>query len=341
MIAIAPPYRLNEIKVEVTHRCALQCIHCSSNASESCAREMSKESCLAIVRDASVMGVKQIDFSGGEPLLWQHLEEAIATVREKGMLGRVYTTGCAPHGEERLRRLVAVGADTLIFSLFGASLGPHEQVTTVDGSFQRTVAAIKCATELGTRTEIHFVPMAANYKELRPLAVLGKSLGVPLISVLRFVPQGRGTQEQRSVLNKEHNLELKQLILQLRDEGYDIRTGSPYNFLMVKDQPRCFAGIDRLCVGPDLRIFPCDAFKHIRPGDIGVSAEFSSLDNASLADCWSNSPYLAAVRSYLTTPFAERCRTCKALAKCLSGCVAQKFYACGTLAKVPDPMCLL
>ena len=166
-------------------------------------------------------------------------------------------------------------------------------------------------------------------------------MGVKRISLLRLVPQGRGSNQKDRQLSHSENLELREIIRALRAAGHDIRLGSPYNFLMLQEKPRCWTGIDRLTVGPDLRIFPCDAFKHISPEEIGASSKYSNLSKYSLLECWKKSPYLDAVRKYLATDFAIECKACQKLEDCHSGCMAQKFYAFGELRKCPDPSCLV
>lgn len=108
---------------------------------------------------------------------------------------------------------------------------------------------------------------------------------------------------------------------------------------MLKENPECCAGIDRMTISPDLKISPCDAFKQISPELIGVPNTFSNIANHTLAECWNKSPYFQKIREYLTSPFADKCSSCGVLKNCLSGCVAQKFYSNGTLSKCPDPMC--
>ncbi len=143
-------------------------------------------------------------------------------------------------------------------------------------------------------------------------------------------------------LNRIQNLELRRQIQTLRAEhGHDfVRTGSPYNFLMLNDSPACFAAIDRVIIGPDLRLYPCDAFKMIGAVELVQTADWSCLAGASLTECWSKSPYLEAVRTYLTTDFEDPCDSCKLLEKCASGCLAQKAITYNSLDKKPDPDCL-
>jgi len=335
-----PPFKLKEIKIEVTHDCMLHCVHCSSVADEISGRSMDWTSCKKLLDEASILGTRTIAFSGGEPLLWAHINEAIAKAAQSGAEVYIYTSANVPKAEKKLEELYQDGLSRVMFSIFGADATHHEKITNIPGSFNKTIAtAIYCAN-IGLTTEFHFVPLAYNCNELPEIANKGRNMGIKRISVLRLVPQGRGAKTNEE-LSHDQNIELRKTIKDLRDHGHDIRLGSPYNFLMLREKPQCCSGIDRLTVGPDLRIFPCDAFKHILPSDIGASSDYSSLATHSLAECWEKSSYLNVVREYLMADFAPECVMCAKLEVCLSGCMAQKFYAFGELKKCPDPMCLL
>jgi radical SAM protein with 4Fe4S-binding SPASM domain len=335
------PFKLREIKIEVTYRCPLACIHCSSDATPSSSLEMSREECLQIIHEAIQMGAKEVAFSGGEALIWSGLDEAIGTAIRGGLHVIIYTSGNIPNARARIERLAKLGVNTLIFSIFAATQTDHEQVTRIKGSFLKTRRAIDIANNNALGTELHFVPLANNYKDLEDIAHLSNDWGVTQISILRFVPQGRGALIKHRALNRIQNIQLKRTIERLRSKGFDIRTGSPYNFLMLNDQPKCSSAIDRLIIGPDLRIFPCDAFKQIKAEEVVGTIEFSQIKGVGLGECWESSPFLEAVREYLTTDFAEPCASCDALENCLSGCLAQKVIANGNFEKRPDPMCLL
>jgi radical SAM protein with 4Fe4S-binding SPASM domain len=334
-------FNLREIKLEVTYRCPLACIHCSSDATPLSPLEMTPDECFRILQEAVEMGVDQVAFSGGEPLIWGGLDRAVYIAAHAGMQVSVYTSGNVPSVSERIGQLVESGLHTCIFSIFGAAEGVHEQITRAEGSYQGTRAAISAATDRALKVELHFVPLSTNFRELEEIAVTARSWGVSRISVLRLVPQGRGSLIRGRLLNRLQNLQLKRIIEQLRSQGFDIRTGSPYNFLMLNDQPKCSSGIDRLIVGPDLRIYPCDAFKQVKAEELVGTLRLSSLKDSSLLDCWRASPFFAAVRKYLSTPFAEPCASCKARDRCLSGCLAQKVIEHGDFEKRPDPMCLM
>lgn len=333
------PYYLNEIKMEVTHACVLRCKHCSSLAFDTCPRQMDWDECHRVLSGAAKMRVKEVAFSGGEPLLWKPLQSAIRFATENGMKVFLYTTGNAPNAFDSLKRLKASGLSRVVFSLYGPDKERHEAVTRVGGSFETTLSSVRKCISFGLDVEFHFVPMPQNYRELTAVAQLGRELGTSRVSVLRLVPQGRGADGQMQ-LSQEQNLELRDSIVELRKKSFDMRTGSPYNFLMLREKPECRSGIDRLTISPEFNITPCDAFKQISPANLGVDNNYSCLKKHSLIECWENSPYLKMVREYLTTPFAEKCDSCISLKKCRSGCMAQKYYAHGSLVKAPDPMCL-
>ncbi len=334
-----PPFRLREVKLEVTHQCALTCLHCSSEANWSCRREMDPDKASYVLDEMMGLGVTDIAFSGGEPILWRGLYDAVRQCAEKGVETTIYTSGNVDNSSLAMSLLANSGACRVVFSVFGADRDVHERITRVSGSLERTLSAMDAAREAGLSVELHFVPMRSNFRELLRIADLARGRQVARVSVLRFAPQGRGAIEPGMALTHDENLELRRMMVRAR-EKIDLRAGSPYNFLLVNDSPECCAAIDRLIVGPDFRIYPCDAFKQVESGELVGADDFSQLDRWSLQECWEKSPYLGAVRSYLTTAFGPPCDACELLERCLSGCLAQKVIANGTLDKAPDPMCL-
>ncbi len=309
-----PPLRLKEIKIEVTHNCILNCIHCSSIAGSSTGRTIEWFDCKRILVEYSTA---------------------------LGMRTFIYTTGIAPKAHNIMNHLKDAGLIRVMFSILGEDAEQHESITANRGNYKNTLAILQHCINMGLETELHFVPLANTYKALPIIAKMAKVMGVLRISVLRLVPQGRGIIGVAAQLSNSQNIELRQIISDLRNDGHDIRLGSPYNFLMMRKNPQCLSGIDRMTIGPDLKIFPCDAFKHITPEQLNVLPDFSDLSKNSLSDCWNKSSYFAVIRNYLSSGFPDECTNCNKLYDCFSGCIAQKFYAFGSLKKCADPMCLL
>ena len=335
-----PPFSLSELKIEVTYNCNLNCIHCSSDARPTNSVELCLKDCRKIITEASSMGAKKLSLSGGEPLCWPHIYAAVDTAVKNNLEVTIYTSGNIDDFKTVANTITRLGAKRFIFSLFGGTSDSHERVTRVAGSFENTLSSMDEANNIGLITEVHFVPLSTNYREIEEVAILGKKHGAKSLSVLRFVSQGRGTLLLGRVLNRVQNLELRRKIKLLKIDGFSIRTGSPYNFLLLNEAPNCCAAIDRIIISPDLRLHPCDAFKQVKAEELVGTLVNSCINGSCLSDCWKNSPYLEAIRTYLTTPFNKPCNSCSLLKTCLSGCLAQKVVKFGNLMKRPDPDCL-
>ena len=334
-------FHLKELKIEVTYRCPLACVHCSSNASTENDSSIAKNKCMEILSDASKIGVSSVAFSGGEPLIWDGITDAIAFCHKRGMKTSVYTSGNVADPSSLFGNLKKDGLDKAIFSIYSPIKEEHTRITRKHDSFDLTIKSMELCRSVGIDTEVHFVALSNNYNRLGKIVEFAESHGASQVSVLRFVPQGRGCLiRQTETLLRQQNLELKKTIESLRKEGHTIRTGSPFNVLWLNEKPKCMAARDRLIVAPDLRIYPCDAFKQIRSEEIVGNSDYSILDKHSLTECWHNSSYLNYVRRIISEPPTKPCGECEMYPQCKSGCAAQKYLAYNTIEKNPDPSCL-
>jgi MoaA/NifB/PqqE/SkfB family radical SAM enzyme len=227
-------YNLNEIKIEVTYNCPLSCVHCSSDANPGHQISMPVEKCIEIIKDAVSVGVNEVTFSGGEPLVWSGILDVVRYSKQYGLKVNIYTSGNFDNMEDLMSGFANVGVDSMIFSIYSDIEKEHSRVTRKANSFSNTMKAIRLAQSYSIHTEIHFVALASLYKNLPNIAELAKENGVQRISILRFVPQGRGTLiSNHDTLSKTQNLELKNIIDNLRKKDFDIRTGSPFNVLFL------------------------------------------------------------------------------------------------------------
>jgi radical SAM protein with 4Fe4S-binding SPASM domain len=191
----------------------------------------------------------------------------------------------------------------------------------------------------GLDVKIHFVAMSPNWQELGAIIDLVAPIGVTGISVLRFVPQGRG-----SIVKDIFSLDYEQLrglranIIALKKKGVlPIRVGSPFNILYLTNDVFCLAASDRAIIGSNARIYPCDAFKNIEH-----AGQLNSLEDGNLIDIWYNSDYLNFVRQELREAPGEVCAICFVHDKCKSGCLAQKILRLeNPKSSLPDPDCLM
>ena len=330
---------LYEIKIEMTYRCNLNCLHCSSEGSLEQRDSIFYDKMIEILKSAKALGVKKVSLSGGEPFLWPGMSKLFANDIINNFKIRIYTSGTTKNFQDVVSKINHKNVN-FVLSLFSANPNIHDQLTGSMGSHGKTLSAIQLISK-SHNTEIHFVPTTTNYFELKPLALLTNKLGVHKLSILRFVPQGRGSINKQLMLNHKQNIALKNEIIELREEGFNIRTGSPFNFMFLNSQPHCTSGMNKLIIAPNLRVYPCDAFKQISLDQIIGYDEYSSLKTHSLKHCWEKSLYLNKIRSVLQSEYQEPCKSCEKLNYCRSGCLAQKVLLNNSLENSQDPSCLL
>lgn len=211
-----PQSRLNELVLEITNDCPLQCLHCSSMSPSN--HEMLKGTIYKILSDALDNGVKNFVFSGGEPTLHPYLPHALKYTSENmlGVENKIYTCGVRdenkPLHQKTIGYLAKQRENTVVFSLHGRE-ATHDLITATRGSYQAVMKSISEAVRNKIDCELNFVPTNLNWRELQYIAGYAYKMNISQINILRFVPQGRGLENRLQLQMKEEDeIKLLQLI---------------------------------------------------------------------------------------------------------------------------------
>jgi radical SAM protein with 4Fe4S-binding SPASM domain len=339
-IVVAGRFQLHELKIELTQRCPLACLHCSTSSHRRQSSSLPPERVVRLLEEAAELGVEKVVFTGGEPLVYPSLRQVISKAHECGIRATIYTTvflhdSLVPISDSDAAELVRLGISRFIFSVYSGSAAIHESITRY-GTFAPTIAAIRSVVAAGVPVEMHFVAMRRNFRHLPDVVALADGLGASRVSVLRFVPQGRGVRVQNSEdLSEAEFVELKDMIhrARYRHPKVNIRAGSPLNFLHVGFAP-CNAAQDVLIINHRGDIFPCDAFKNV----IFEEPQFGSILHQSLKAVWENSLYLRTVREILDRHRDDACQACSTFDGCKTGCLAQKVIKEGWSGTTHDTL---
>ncbi len=118
------------------------------------------------------------------------------------------------------------------------------------------------ASSNGLNVDVHFIPMKPNYKQFPDILECLEMSKVKNISILNFVPQGRGRVNKKELMLNEEELKEFSEILENAKKTYsgNIRIGIPLN---GKISHLCTAGTEKLDIKYDGTILPCPAFKEI------------------------------------------------------------------------------
>lgn len=144
----------------VTYRCNARCGFC--DIWERPSPYITLEQAQQNFRDLRKLGVRVIDFTGGEPLLHRQIDELLHLAKQQGFITTLTTnTLLYPKWAERLKGLV----DMLHFSLDSPRREEHNASRGVD-CFGFVQESIRQATALGERPDILFTVMEENVEQI-------------------------------------------------------------------------------------------------------------------------------------------------------------------------------
>lgn len=118
------------------------------------------------------------------------------------------------------------------------------------------------AKSVGLNIDIHFIPMKPNYRQFPEILGFLELARIPNISILNFVPQGRGrVNKEELMLSDEEMKEFAQIIQNAKPHySGKIRIGIP---LLGNIQHLCTAGTEKLNIKYDGTVLACPSFKEI------------------------------------------------------------------------------
>ena len=342
--------KLKELCIEITNECPMACLHCSTSSiqlgSGSGGKYISFEKLTSVVEEFKELGGEILEISGGEPLLHPQLFELIQFGINQDLEVRLYTAGLASlKGNDVVsidpqlaRKLKTSGVSRIIFNLQGAVSETHDKIVGFSGAHSLAFKSIRNIKDTGLWTGIHFVPMALNFHEIDAMMVLGSSLEVDELALLRFVPQGRGWKNRKLLKMSLESFEKLLKRIARHKEKYpalNVRVGCPMDFLSMYEKGlephECKAGLSTCAITPDGDVVPCPGFK--------CSPDFmaGNIYEESLVEIWEKG--FTSLREFDPDNINGECRTCSELKWCRGRCVAQRVIAYNDLYTGPDPCC--
>lgn len=156
----------------LTYRCNARCHFCNIWALEP-PNEANFATIQKNLQDLRRLGVRYVDFTGGEPLLRADVAEVYTEAKRQGFMTSMTTnTILYPKKAHEIQGLV----DFLNFSLDGADAETHDRSRGVK-IFDTLVESVKLAHSLGEKPVLNHTVTAQNYENIDEIGELGASLG--------------------------------------------------------------------------------------------------------------------------------------------------------------------
>ena len=264
--------------LQVTARCQADCAHCSAARHRSREKEeLTTEEWKRVIRQTEQLGVVNIVFTGGEPLLRPDIYELISWVDPREATAMMFTNGLMLD-HDHVARLKEAGLYGLYVSLDSPDPERHDALRQVSGCFQRATTGAVRVREQGMLVGIstYATPERLHSGDMRRLIELGRELGVYEITIFDTVPTGRLLREEESRLLSPQD---KEELIRMEEE---FNADSSYPHIITQSKingPRgtgCFAGWYQFYMTAYGDMTPCDF----------TPLTFGNARREAVADIW-------------------------------------------------------
>lgn len=185
---------IDYLRISVTDKCNLRCKYCipPEGVERIPHRELlTLEELARVINIMAGLGVRNVRFTGGEPLVRKNLEKLIADV---SVLEGVESIALTTNGvllRERLAALLEAGVTAINISLDTLDEQMYREITGTDAC-KRVLEAIGQSVAAGIPTKVNCVPCREwNETELADVAGLARSLPVD-VRFIELMPMGCG-----------------------------------------------------------------------------------------------------------------------------------------------------
>jgi PqqA peptide cyclase len=332
MSAAPRPYAL---VAELTYACPLHCVYCSNPVDFARRHDgLDTGDWRRVLRQAEELGVVQVNFTGGEPLLRADLEALVEEARALDLYSNLITSG-VPLERGRLERLRRLGLDNVQVSIQDSRPAESDRVAGRE-SFEQKLRVARWVKELGFPLTMNTVLHRENLARIGEVIALAEELRADRLELANAQYLGWALVNRGALLPGAEELERARSIAAAARQRLQGRMEVVFVVpdYHVEFPPACMDGWGRrfVVVSPDGLLLPC-LLAHTLPG-----LSFGNVRDRSVRDLWTSSPGLAAFRGEGWMP--EPCRSCARRTLDFGGCRCQAFHLTGNAAAT-DPACSL
>jgi pyrroloquinoline quinone biosynthesis protein E len=324
------PYAL---LAELTYKCPLHCPYCSNPTQLRDDVDLTTHEWKRVIREAAELGVLQIGFSGGEPLVRRDLPALVEAARQANLYTNLNTSGVGLT-DKRTRELRDRGLDSVQLSFQADDVDLTDEIAGAR-AHQEKLKAARRVREAGLPLNLNFVIHRANIDRLVQMIDLAERLEASRVELANVQYYGW------AFLNRAQLLPSRAQV----DRAREVATAAKarladkidiYYVLPDYHEPRpkpCLNGWGRryLTVNPVGDVLPCPTAPSAIP-----DMRFENVRSRSLDWIWHESESFNLFRG--TDWMPEPCRTCPQREIDFGGCRCQAALVTGSAANT-DPVC--
>lgn len=320
---------------ELTYRCPLQCPYCSNPLElRRHGNELDTATWQRVLLEAARLGVVQVHFSGGEPLVRRDVAELVHTARAANLYTNL-STGATLADNARLESLKRSGLDALQVSLLDSRSDANDWLAG-QASFDKKRHAVLAAKALDFAVTLNVVLHRHNLDRIEEVIDLALDWRVDRLELAHVQYTGWAFQNRQALLPTRAQVDRAAEVVgrtRARSEPrlQILHVLPDFHQLYPK---ACLDGWGRvfLTVAPDGAVLPCQTAREIQ------GLDFPNVVDASLEEIWYQDPVFCQFRG--TDWLPEPCQSCERREVDFGGCRCQAFLFTGD-ASATDPVCHL
>src|SRR5437773_2875639 len=320
---------------ELTYRCPLHCPYCSNPTQVRNDRELTTDEWGRVIREAAGLGVLQIGFSGGEPLVRRDLAELVQVAREARLYTNLITSGVGLD-KNRARELLDAGLDSVQLSFQSDHVDLADEIAGAD-AHQRKLDAAAVVWSAGISLSLNFVIHRRNIDRLPQIIDLTEALGAERVELANVQFYGWAFRNRTALLPTREQVDCARDIA----TAAEVRLAGKIDIFYVlpdyyETRPKpCLNGWGQryLTINPTGNVLPCPTASSAIP-----DLRFENVRARALDWLWRESESFNLFGGTGWMP--EPCRSCPAEEIDFGGCRCQAALLTGSAANT-DPVCTL
>ena len=238
--------------VMVNSQCNLKCVFCDIPYRSYKKKEMSKEELFFVIDKLSKLGIQEIEFTGGEPLLCRHIWEAVRFSADCNIKVNIVTNGVLI--KENIENFKNSPINTVSVSIDGKE-STHNYLR---GSrcYSQIIEGIRLLMNIGKKVSINFVVNRENVENLREVYFYFAKYNIPVsfFPVINFPQLYFGPSQEECFLKFIQELYRKGRITK---EAYKYYLGVKDYFNSKIERVRCLGLVRYIGIDVEGNIYPC------------------------------------------------------------------------------------
>ena len=326
------PYAL---LAELSYRCPLHCPYCSNPTQIRAEGELTGDEWLRVIREAAELGVLQIGFSGGEPLVRADLACLVRGAREAGLYTNLITSGIGLH-QARIQELQNAGLDSVQLSFQSDEAGLADEIAGASAHDRKLQAATQIRAA-GIALSLNFVIHRRNIDRLPQMVELAERVEAQRVELANAQYYGWAFLNRSALLpTREQVNRAREVAAKAKERlagKIDILYVLP-DYYETRPKP-CLSGWGQryLTVNPIGDVLPCPTASSAIP-----ELRFENVRHQPLDWIWRESESFNRFRG--TDWMPDPCRSCPQNVIDFGGCRCQAALLTGDAGNT-DPVCTL